>query len=98
MNSTTFGHPPAEAAPHVLIIDDSDEFRELLQHDPKARVIVLSGGGTYNDVNVLQPAVLMGARKMLYKPVTLTDLHSAISETIAQSQQEQAQTTRANGN
>ena len=60
------------------VMDGWETLRELLRHDPKARVIAMTGGGRYGQVDILKPALLMGACKMLHKPIELMLLQSAI--------------------
>jgi CheY-like chemotaxis protein len=63
--------------------DGLETIRDLLQHDPNVRVIAMTGGGRYGNVGILKPAMALGARRLLYKPITLLELQSAIEETIA---------------
>jgi len=59
-----------------------DTLRDLLRHDPKARVIAMSGGGRFNRKEILEIAMYMGARKRLQKPFTSEELKAAIEEVI----------------
>jgi len=59
-----------------------EALRDLLRHDPNARVIAMTGGGQNVGMQILKPAMHMGARKRLQKPFTLAELQSAIEETI----------------
>ena len=68
---------------YMPVKDGFEPLSALLEHDPQARVIVMTGGGRYHDNRVVEPAILMGARKMLYKPITSVAMRSAIEETIA---------------
>jgi len=63
--------------------DGFETIRELLRHDPNVRVIAMTGGGMCKNVGILKPAMLMGARSLLYKPITLMELRSTIEKTIA---------------
>ena len=60
-------------------LDGLETLEQLLRHDPKARVIAMTGGGIYKNVGVLEPAILLGARAMLFKPITADDLRVAIA-------------------
>ena len=63
--------------------DGLETLRELRQLDPKVRVIAMTGGGSYHNVGILKPAMLMGASKLLFKPITIGELKTAIEETLA---------------
>jgi len=71
-----------------------ETLRDLLRHDPNARVIAMTGGGQYDQMEILKPAIYMGARKKLQKPFTSAELKSAIEEAIlmpnAKSKRDQA--------
>ena len=62
--------------------DGVETLTELLRHDPKARVIAMSGGGLYGNMIVLQQLAMLGARATLDKPMTLHNLKSAIEEAL----------------
>ena len=62
--------------------DGFETLTALLQHDPNARVIVMSGGGKHRDTTTLDAALMLGARKRLMKPVSAVELQTAIAETI----------------
>jgi CheY-like chemotaxis protein len=63
--------------------DGLETLRDLLQFDPNIRVIAMTGGGTFKNVGILKPALLLGARRLLFKPVTSAELRTAIEETMA---------------
>jgi len=46
------------------------------------RSIAITGGGKYKNVGILHPAMLLGARRIMYKPITAQELQSAIEETL----------------
>jgi len=66
--------------------DGLETLRDLRQIDPNVRVVAMTGGGAYKNVGILKPALLLGARKLLYKPVTSTELREAIEEVMAMPQ------------
>ena len=63
--------------------DGFETLADLMKHDPAARVIVMTGGGMYRNYNMAEPVLLLGARKMLFKPLTADTLHTAIEDTMA---------------
>ena len=63
--------------------DGLETLRELRQMDPNVRVIAMTGGGTYHNVSILKPAMLMGACKLLFKPITIVELQTAIKDVLA---------------
>ena len=80
-----------QAAPADIVLldmympemDGLETLESLLRHDPKAKVIAMTGGGVFQNIDVLWPAVLMGALKILHKPIDLTRLQSVIAEALA---------------
>ena len=79
-----------DAPAHVVLLDMfmplKDGFEtlvDLLKHDPHARVIAMTGGGRYRNFNITEPMILLGARKMLYKPLTVDKLQTALEEIMA---------------
>jgi len=77
---------PADVVLLDMFMPDKDgleTLRDLLQLDPNIRVIAMTGGGTFKNVGILKPAMLLGARRLLFKPVTLSELRVAIEETMA---------------
>ena len=77
---------PADVVLLDIFMPDKDgleTLRDLLQHDPNARVIAMTGGGTYKNMGILQPALLLGARKILYKPISPLELKATIEEALA---------------
>jgi CheY-like chemotaxis protein len=83
-----------EEAAQVVVLDmfmpekdGLETLRELRQIDPEVRVLAISGGGARQNVQILQPAVRMGAAKALLKPFKLDDLLTALRDLLpAQSQ------------
>ena len=78
---------PADVVLLDMFMPDKDgleTLRELRQLDPHARVIAMTGGGSFHDVGILKPASLMGANKLLFKPVTMAELKKAVEETLAE--------------
>lgn len=65
--------------------DGLETLRELLLHDPKARVIAITGGGAYKDFDIMKPFLLVSAFKILHKPIDMMVLQSAIEEALAAS-------------
>jgi DNA-binding NtrC family response regulator len=77
---------PANVVLMDMFMPDKDGFetlRDLLRYDPNARVIAMTGGGTYRNFGILKPASFMGARKLLCKPITSEELQTAIEEILA---------------
>ena len=64
--------------------DGLETLRELRQADPDVRVIAMTGGGAFHNVGILKPASLMGARQLLFKPITLAELRNAITAVLAE--------------
>ena len=63
--------------------DGVETINELLLHDPKAKVIAMTGGGAYDKFDLMAPALLMGACKILHKPIDMMTLQSAIEKALA---------------
>ncbi|MFZ4395794.1 MAG: response regulator [Kiritimatiellia bacterium] len=77
---------PADVVLMDMFMPDKDgleTLRDLLRHDPQARVIAMSGGGTRRNYGILKPASFMGARRMLCKPITVEELQTTVEETLA---------------
>jgi len=77
---------PADVVLLDMFMPDKDgleTLRELRQLDSHARVIAMTGGGSYHNVGILKPASLLGAGKLLFKPVTMDELRKAIEEVLA---------------
>ncbi|MEI6211481.1 MAG: response regulator [bacterium] len=62
--------------------DGIETLLELLLLDPKARVIAITGGGTYNNSSILKAATCLGACKILHKPARKKEFQAAIEETL----------------
>ena len=58
--------------------DGLETLRDLLLHDPGVRVVAMTGGGRFGQVNILKPAIALGAKRILYKPITMRELQTAI--------------------
>ena len=63
--------------------DGLETLRELRQLDPAVRVIAMTGGGDFHNVGILKPASLMGASRLLFKPITMAELRKAIEAVLA---------------
>ena len=80
-----------QAAPTDIVLldifmpvkDGLETVTDLMQHDPRAKVIAMTGGWGHTNFNVLEPALLLGARKILHKPIAADVLQSAIEELLA---------------
>ena len=68
---------------YMPVMDGLETIHALLLHDPKAKVIAMTGGWRLSKSDVLEPALLMGARKILHKPIDAGALQSAIEELLA---------------
>ena len=68
---------------YMPVMDGIETLDQLLRHDPKAKVIAMTGGWNLSKSAVLEPALLMGARKTLHKPITKGMLQTAIEELLA---------------
>ena len=68
---------------YMPVLDGLETLEQLLRYDPKARVIAMTGGGIYKNVGVLEPAVLLGARAMLFKPISTDELRAAIDRALS---------------
>ena len=60
--------------------DGLEVLMTLRKSNPDAKVIVISGGGRTSARDYLEMAKMLGADKVLYKPVTATELSRAITE------------------
>lgn len=81
-----FQDAPADVVLLDMFMPDRDgleTLRDLRRISPGVRVIAMTGGGAYKNVGILKPALLLGARKLLYKPVTPTELRDAVEEVMA---------------
>ncbi len=63
--------------------DGLETVTDLLRYDPEVRVIAMTGGGAYHNFNPVEPILLMGARKILGKPIDAAVLQSAIEEVLS---------------
>lgn len=78
--------------PDLLILDVFMPNREGLEtltdvrkHHPQVKVIAISGGGSYGDLDVLKVARKLGAHLALPKPVLRKDLLAAVDELLERS-------------
>jgi DNA-binding NtrC family response regulator len=62
--------------------DGIETMRDLKRHDPNVRVIAMTGGGMFGQVAILKSAITLGACKILYKPITVNELRSAVEKTL----------------
>lgn len=62
--------------------DGIELIMEVRAHYPKMRVIAISGGGPGVGMDLLKPALRLGAAKVLRKPVSRADLLQAIQEVL----------------
>ena len=77
---------PADVVILDMFMPDKDgleTLRELRQLDPAVRVIAMTGGGDFHNVGILKPASLMGASRLLFKPITMAELRKAIEAVLA---------------
>ncbi len=68
---------------YMPVMDGLETVTAVMRHDPKARVIAMTGGWKNTNFNVLEPALLMGARKILNKPIDAVVLKATIEEVLA---------------
>lgn len=61
-------------------VDGKAALRQILEHDPAARVIVLSSLGAQNDI---EQCLRMGAKSYLQKPIDGDTLARVLSEVVA---------------
>jgi CheY-like chemotaxis protein len=64
-------------------VDGVEVVARLTDEFPQARVIVLSGGGQLEKVDVLDLARGLGARRALAKPVDRNELLEAVNEVLS---------------
>lgn len=62
--------------------DGIELIMEVRTQYPKMRVIAISGGGPGVGVDLLKPALRLGAAKILRKPVSRADLLQSIDEVL----------------
>ncbi len=60
-----------------------ETIQQLRKHNPKVKIIAVSGGGRLSANNYLQLAERLGAQRTLSKPFTTEELVRAISEVLA---------------
>jgi CheY-like chemotaxis protein len=78
---------PSDLVITDLIMPDKDGLeviRELHESAPNVPIIAMSGGGRMNPAMYLKIATQMGAREVLAKPFTLSQLSTAIESATAQ--------------
>lgn len=63
--------------------DGLEVLMTLRKTNPGVKVVVVSGGGRTSAKDYLEMAKMLGADKVLYKPITATDLSEAIAEVTA---------------
>jgi two-component system chemotaxis response regulator CheY len=61
-------------------VDGKEALRQILEHDPAARVIVLSSLGAQNDI---EQCLRIGAKSYLQKPIDGDTLARVLSEVVA---------------
>jgi CheY-like chemotaxis protein len=64
--------------------DGLETLRDLRRIDPRVRVVAMSGGGLRDNVQILQPALMMGAARALLKPFTCDELRTILAELLAE--------------
>ncbi len=62
--------------------DGIELIMEVRAHYPNLRVIAISGGGPGVGMDLLKPALRLGAAKILRKPVSRADLLQAVREVL----------------
>ncbi len=65
-------------------MDGLETLRKLRQIDPGVRIIAMTGGGAFHNVGILKPASLMGANRLLFKPIMLEELRNAVEAVMAE--------------
>lgn len=65
-------------------MDGLETLRKLRQLDPGVRIIAMTGGGAFHNVGILKPASLMGANRLLFKPITMEEMRNAIEAVMAE--------------
>jgi CheY-like chemotaxis protein len=63
--------------------DGIETIQAVLEHDPKARVIAMSGANPERVVHYLHAAEKFGARRILRKPFAVDQLLAAVSQVLA---------------
>ncbi len=63
--------------------DGLEVLMTLRKTNPEVKVVVVSGGGRTSAKDYLEMAKLLGADKVLYKPITATELSETIVELAA---------------
>lgn len=61
-------------------VDGKEALRQILEHDPAARVVVLSSLGAQNDI---EQCLRMGARSYLQKPIDQGTLERVLADVVA---------------
>ena len=77
---------PADLVITDIIMPDQEGIETITQlyaHDPKAKVIAMSGGGRVGNMDFLQIAQRLGAKQVLRKPIRPEDLTNAVTQALA---------------
>lgn len=77
---------PADLVITDIVMPDKeglDTIIELRRDHPDARIIAMSGGLAHDPKLYLHMAEKLGARLVLYKPFSLSDLFQAVESTLA---------------
>lgn len=58
--------------------------RDLLHEDPQAKIIAISGGSSFDSIDYLEMALLIGAARTLCKPFGARELLQTVRQLLAQ--------------
>ncbi len=65
-------------------MDGIETIMELRRHNPRVKIIAISGGVKEGMDSYLRPAALLGAQRTFSKPVDMGELLEAINDILAQ--------------
>ena len=65
-------------------MDGLETMKQLLSHDPKVKIIAISGGFPVGDIDVLKMAQRLGAQRTLAKPFNSHTLLTTVQEILQQ--------------
>ena len=80
------GKTPADLVISDIFMPETDGvelIRQLRKLQPGLKVIAVSGGGDYGDMDILQAAKMLGAFRVFTKPFPAGEMIAAVKEALA---------------